>query len=181
MIKVRSQQHFDVECQLQYLHYINGVIFCQLLTIDYGQIPLIYLSIASRWLYHRTGKQSIKHIYINILGIIHQPLYVTINLNSICRQEMLSNVRRLDHIFVIRICRRQYGPVIIEKTIGLVFGPSTALSRSYLKHCTLTNKAAGTIWRDLSKPPQRRQGPDPRPLWLIVGNPSALGPELASR
>ena len=41
VIKIRSQQHFDVECQLQYLHYFNGVIFCQLLTIDYGQIPLI--------------------------------------------------------------------------------------------------------------------------------------------
>ena len=51
----------------------------------------------------------------------------------------------------------------------------------FLKHCTLTNKAVGTIWRDLSKPPQRRQGPDPRPLWLLVGTPLVLGPELASR
>ena len=34
---------------------------------------------------------------------------------------------------------------------------------------------------DLSKPPQRRQGPDPRPLWLLVGTPLVLGPELASR
>ena len=47
--------------------------------------------------------------------------------------------------------------------------------------CTLTNKAVGTIWRALSKPPQRRQGPDPRPLWLLVGTPSAFGPELAYR
>ena len=45
-----------------------------------------------------------------------------------------------------------------------------------LKRCTLTNKAVGTIWRALSKPPQRRQGPDPRPLWLLVGTPSAFGP-----
>ena len=52
---------------------------------------------------------------------------------------------------------------------------------SFLEHCTLTNKAVGTIWRDLSKPPQRRQGPDPRPLWLLVGTPLVLGPELASR
>ena len=43
------------------------------------------------------------------------------------------------------------------------------------------NKAVGTIWRALSKPPQRRQGPDPRPLWLLVGTPSAFGPELAYR
>ena len=33
----------------------------------------------------------------------------------------------------------------------------------------------------LTKPPQRRQGPDPRPLWLLVGTPLVLGPELASR
>ena len=54
-------------------------------------------------------------------------------------------------------------------------------NRSILEHCTLTNKAMGTIWRDLSKPPQRRQGPDPRPLWLLVWTPLVLGPELASR
>ena len=70
-----------------------------------------------------------------------------------------------------RLRRRQYDPEIIEKTIGLVLGPFTALYRSFLKRCTLTNKAVGTIWRALSKPPQRRQGPDPRPLWLLVGNP----------
>ena len=72
-----------------------------------------------------------------------------------------------------------YDPVIIEWTIGLVFGPSTALYEPFLKHCTLTNKAVGTIWRALSKPPQRRHGPDLRPLWLLVGTPSAIIPELA--
>ena len=77
--------------------------------------------------------------------------------------------------------RRQYDPSIIERTIGLVLGPFTASYRSFLKLCTLTNKAVGTIWRALSKPPQRRQGPDPRPLWLLVGTPSAFGPELAYR
>ena len=77
--------------------------------------------------------------------------------------------------------RRQYDPEIIERTIGLVLGPFTALYRSFLKRCSLTNKAVGTIWRALSKPPQRQQGPDPRPLWLLVGTPSAFGPELAYR
>ena len=77
--------------------------------------------------------------------------------------------------------RRKYEPLIIERTIGIVLGPSTSLYRTFLEHCTLTNKALGTIWRDLSKPPQRRQGPDPRPLWLIVGTPLVLGPELAFR
>ena len=41
--------------------------------------------------------------------------------------------------------RRQYYQMIIERTIGLVFGPFTALYRSFLTRCTLTNKAVGTI------------------------------------
>ena len=82
---------------------------------------------------------------------------------------------------VKRIRRRQYDPEIIERTIGLVLGPFTALYRSFLKRCSLTNKAVGTLWRALSKPPQMRQGPDPRPLWLLVGTPSVFGPKLAYR
>ena len=77
---------------------------------------------------------------------------------------------------VKRLRRRQYDPVIIERTIGLVLGPSTALYEPFLKHCTLTNKAVGTIWRALSKPPQRRHGPDLCPLWLLFGTPSAIRP-----
>ena len=77
--------------------------------------------------------------------------------------------------------RYQYDPAIIERTIGLVLGLFTALCRSFLKHGTLTNKDIGSIWRALSKPPQRRQGPDRRPLWLLVGTPSAFRPELAYR
>ena len=76
---------------------------------------------------------------------------------------------------VKRLRRRQYDPLIIERTIGLVFGHCTALYRPFLKHCTLTNN----IWRALSKPPQRRQGPDLHPLWLLVGTLSAIRPELA--
>ena len=82
---------------------------------------------------------------------------------------------------VKRLRRRKYDPFIIERTIGIVLRPSTAMYRSFLTHCTLTNKAVGTILRDLSEPPQRRQGPNPRPLWLLVGTLLALGPELASR
>ena len=82
---------------------------------------------------------------------------------------------------VKRLRRRQYDPLIIVRTISLVLGPFTALYRAFLTRCTLTNKAVGTIWRALSKPPQRRQGLDPRPLWLWVGTPSAFGPELAYR
>ena len=82
---------------------------------------------------------------------------------------------------VKRLRRRHYDPLIIERTVGLVLGLSTALYRPFLKHCTLTNKAVGTIWRALSKPPQRRQGPYLRPLWLLVVPPSAIRLELASR
>ena len=80
-----------------------------------------------------------------------------------------------------RLWRRQHDPVIIERTIGLGLGPFTALFRSVFMRCTLTNKAVGTIWRALSKPPQRRQGPDPRLVWLFVGTPSAFGLWLAYR
>ena len=80
-----------------------------------------------------------------------------------------------------RLRRLQYDPMIIERTIDLVLGPLTASYISILKRCTLTNKAVRTIWRALSKPPQRRQGPDPSPLWLLVGTPLAFGTELAYR
>ena len=46
---------------------------------------------------------------------------------------------------VKRLRRRKCDPEIIERTIGRALGPSTALYRSFLKHCTLTNKAVGTI------------------------------------
>ena len=46
---------------------------------------------------------------------------------------------------VKRLRRRKNDPMILERTICLVIGPSTALYRSGLKHCTLTNKAVGTI------------------------------------
>ena len=56
--------------------------------------------------------------------------------------------RRSDFILsgskiVKRLRRRQYDPAIIERTIGLVLGPFTALYKSLLKRCTLTNKA---VW-----------------------------------
>ena len=53
---------------------------------------------------------------------------------------------------VKRLGRRHYDPLIIERTIGLVLCPSTALYRPFLKHCTLTNYKLETIWRALSRP-----------------------------
>ena len=81
-----------------------------------------------------------------------------------CKANFVSSGSKM----IKRLRSRKFDPVIIERTIGLVL---TALYRSFLKYCTLTNKAVGTIWRDLSKPPQMRQGPDPRHLWLLVGTP----------
>ena len=46
---------------------------------------------------------------------------------------------------VKRLRRRKYDPLIIEITIGFVLGPFTVLYISFLKHCTLANKAVGTI------------------------------------
>ena len=70
-------------------------------------------------------------------------------------------------------------PLIIETTIGLVLGPCTALCRLFLKHCTLTNKAVGTIWRALSKTSSEATG-----CWssspLIVSRDSFSHQDLSS-
>ena len=117
----------------------------------------------------------------------HMICWENFALNSILLNVSDTNAKSIYHIIIFEshgllyviLWLRQYDPLIIETTIGLVLGPCTALCRLFLKHCTLTNKAVGTIWRALSKPPQRRQGPDLRPLWLLVGTPSAIRPELA--
>ena len=113
-------------------------------------------------------------------GIAHQVFYCDL-VYKLRRIKSESNFISSGSKIVKRLRRRQYDPVIIERTIGLVLGPFTALYRSFLKRCTLTNKAVGTIWMALSKPPRRRHGPDPRPLWLLVGTPSAFEPKLAYR
>ena len=46
---------------------------------------------------------------------------------------------------VTRLRRRQYDQAVIEMTIGFVLDPFTALYRSFLNRCSLTNKAVGTI------------------------------------
>ena len=51
-----------------------------------------------------------------------------------------------------RLRRRLYDQAIIDSTIGIVLGPFTSLCKSFLKRCTLINKAVGTIWQALSKP-----------------------------
>ena len=53
--------------------------------------------------------------------------------------QMHSDFRLVGLKIVKSLRRRKYAPMIIERTIGLVLGPSTALYRSFLKHCTMTN------------------------------------------
>ena len=79
--------------------------------------------------------------------------------------------------------RLQYDPVITDKNIGITFvclvllQPCTDLSWSVaLWLIRRRDHMTGLVQ---SKPPQRRQGLDPRSLWLLVRTPSALGPELA--
>ena len=97
-------------------------------------------------------------------GMISHPFFHSDLVYKIRRVKCEANFVSSGWKIVKRLQRRKYDPVVIEKTIGLVLSPSTALYISFLKHCTLTNKGVGTKWRDLSKPTQRRQGPDPRPL-----------------
>ena len=70
---------------------------------------------------------------------------------------------------VKRLRRRHFDTLIIKRTIGLVLVPSTTFYKPFLKHCTLTNMAAGTICRTLSKSHQKRQSPDFRPLLFVDG------------
>ena len=72
--------------------------------------------------------------------------------DSVLYGDLLYKLRRIKYALnlnssgskiVKRLRRRQYDPLIIERIIGLVCGPSTALYRPFLKHCTL--KAVGTI------------------------------------
>ena len=77
-------------------------------------------------------------------GIYHPVFYgdLVYKLRKVrCEANFLSSGSKI----VKCLQRRKYDPLIIERTIGLVLGPSTALYRSFLKHCTLTNQAVGTI------------------------------------
>ena len=96
-------------------------------------------------------------------GISH-PVFYGILICKLRRVNCEASFVSLGSKIVNRLRCRKCDPVIIERTIGLVLGPSTALYRSFLKHCTLTYRAVGITWWNLSKPPQRSQGLDPRPL-----------------
>ena len=71
---------------------------------------------------------------------------VTVNINVTYKEFfILYFAASMRSKIVKRLRCRQYDPAIIEKTIRLVLGHFTTLYRSFLKRCTLTNKAVGTI------------------------------------
>ena len=77
-------------------------------------------------------------------GISH-PVFYGDKVYKLRRVKCEANFVSSGSKIVKRIRRRKYDPLIIEGTIGLVYGSSTALYRSFLMHYTLTNKAVGTI------------------------------------
>ena len=80
---------------------------------------------------------------------ISHPLFYSDLVYKLRRVKDTPNFISAGSKIVKRLRRRQYDPVIIERTIGRVLGPSTALYRPVLKHCTLTNKAVGDYIKGL--------------------------------
>ena len=73
-------------------------------------------------------------------GITHPVFYGDL-VYKLRRVKGEANVISSGSKIVKRLQRRHYDQAITERTIGLVLGPFTALYRSFLKRCTLTNKA----------------------------------------
>ena len=106
---------------------------------------------------HVTPRILLKHLPSKLLSLFFVSLliiHVSATYSSTDLTLLLLNGQELIFIssgtkIVKPIRRRQYDLGIIEKTIGLVLGPFTTMSRLFLKHCTPTNEAVGT-WRVLS-------------------------------
>ena len=69
--------------------------------------------------------------------------------------------------------------MIIGRTIGLVVGLYAALYRPFSNIALWLTRRWGLYYGPLSKPPQRRQGPDLHLLCLLVVTPSAIRPDRA--
>ena len=76
---------------------------------------------------------------------ITHPVFYRDLVYKLRRVKSETNFISSDLKIVKRLRRRQYDPVFIERTKGLVLGPFTAVCRSFLKRRTLTNKAVGII------------------------------------
>ena len=110
--------------------------------------------------YHKLRKtfEKLFKSYSDLLskfGVISFQVYVSKGIaNPVFYGDLVYELRRVkgDANFISsgleilkRLRSRQYDLAIIEMNISLVLGPFTALYRSFLKRCTLINKAVGTI------------------------------------
>ena len=114
-------------------------------------------------------------------GISHRVFYgdLVYKLRRVkCKSHFVSSGSKM----IKRLRRRKYGPLINERTIGLVLGPSTSLYRSFPKHCTLTNKAVVPIFMTglVQTSSEEDKALTLVPL-IFSGTPLVLGLELAFR
>ena len=121
---------------------------CEMVNLSPGSSEVRYLAVS--WIFR---------FFMNQISLTLHPQSADIKNGYRCREsrtngDLVFKLRRVKDTpnfissgskIVKRLRRRQYDPVIIERTIGLVLGPCTALYRPFLKHCTLMNKAVGTI------------------------------------
>ena len=74
----------------------------------------------------------VKYRFKNVSKGISHPVFYGDLVYKIRRVKCEANFFSSGSKIVTRLRRRQYDPVIIERTIGLVLGPSTALYGSFL-------------------------------------------------
>ena len=126
----KDLNYFDISCLLQGYRYHK-------LRKTFGKFFRSYSELLSKF-----GDISFQEYVFK--GISHPVFYGDL-VYKLRRVKDTPNFISSGSKIVKRLRRRQYDPLIIETTIGLVLGPCTALCRLFLKHCTLTNKAVGTI------------------------------------
>ena len=118
------------------------VMSTDLLSFGHPSVLLFYFFRSHSELLSKVGDISFQE-YVS-KGISHPVFYGDLVYN-LSRFKDTPNFISSGSKIVKRLRRRQYNPFIIERTKGLVLGPSTALYTPFLKHCALTNKAVGNI------------------------------------
>ena len=112
-------------------------------------------------------------------GISHPSFYGDL-INKLRRVKGDTNFRNKCIKIIKRLKYRGYNPKVIKRTLVTILNPFTVQYREILQHCTLTDCSDGTLWRALSKPRQRRQGPDDSSSLEVGRTPRAERLELVS-
>ena len=128
-IKIGSQDTFK--------HKIASTLDVNIFVNPFSTLNVKIIYIKSKVFTLRTGKCKKSTLSV-ILFYIKGRFYIT-------RCDSAIHFIQLGSKVVKRLRSRQYDPVIIERTIGLVLDTSTTLYRLFLKHCSLNIKAMGTI------------------------------------